>query len=204
MLLADSRGTDIYVALREAYPDANIRVAYAPGCPPTFTPTVGDRKFFAECSEFNQARLQEAIAAPAEDIVFLAANLSKWRQEAMLDTVSRIRATGKTVFILGEFRITGYKNPIDIAIGELRHGDERYLERFIVEKPFELDGAYAEKVTALGAVYVSNKPLFYDGQYHFEDRKTGQLLTEDGKHLSTYGATKFGQYLRANYPLPQS
>ena len=51
------------------------------------------------------------------------------------------------------------------------------------------------------SVYVSNKPFFYDGRYHLDDRQTGNLLSDDGIHLTTFGAKKFGQYLRANYPL---
>ena len=202
LLLADSRGTDMYIALREAYPQANIMVAYAPGCPPTFSRVVGDKMFFKKCPEFNQARLKEALAAPEQDIIFLAADLSTWREEAMLETVRRFRAAGKTVFLLGQFATTGKKSPIDIAIGALRFHDENYLERFIGEERFRLEGDYAEKIKAMGAVYISNKPLFYDGRYHLGDRQTGKLLTEDGSHLNTFGAKKFGQYLRAKYPLP--
>jgi len=202
LLLADSRGADMYIALREAYPEANVMVSYAPGCPPTFSRIVGDTMFFDRCPEFNQARLKEALAAPEQDIIFLAADLSIWREEAMLETAQRFRTAGKTVFLLGQFAITGKKSPIDIAIGALRFDDENYLQRFIVDDPFRLDGDYAEKINALGAVYVSNKPFFYDGRYHLDDRQTGKLLTEDGNHLSTFGAKMFGQYLRANYPLP--
>jgi len=203
LLLADSRGTDLYIALREAYPEANVMVAYAAGCPPTFARTLGERRFFDECPEFNQARLQAALDAPADDVIFLAAELAVQREQALLDTVRRLRAAGKTVFLLGEFSIISNTNPIDIAIGSLRFGDDNYLERFLVAEPFRLDGEYADKVNALGGVYVSNKPLFYDGQYHLQDRETGELLTEDGIHLSTFGAKKFGQYLRAKYPLPK-
>jgi len=202
LLLADSRGTDLYIALREAYPEASVMVAYAPGCPPTFAQTLGQRRFFEECPEFNQARLQAALDAPAGDVIFLAAELLVQREQPLLDTVRRLRAAGKTVFILGEFSIISNNSPIDIAIGALRFGDDNYLERFLVAEPFRLDGEYADKVRALGAVYVSNKPFFYDGRYHLQDRETGALLTEDGIHLNTFGAKKFGQYLRANYPLP--
>ena len=152
LLLADSRGTDLYIALREDYPQANVMVAFAPGCPPTFSPTMGQKIFFKQCPEFNQARLQEALEAPEQDVIFLAANLSTWREKAMLDTVRQLRAAGKTVFLLGEFIITGHKSPIEIAVGALRFGDESYLERFIAEESFKLDGDYAEQVNALGAV----------------------------------------------------
>lgn len=202
LLLADSRGTDIYIALQKAYPEANVMVSYALGCPPTFTPVMGHQTFFDRCPEFNQARLTAALDAPAEDVIFLAADLSPRSEKAMLETVRRLRAAGKTVFLLGEFRLTRNKSPIDIAIDALRFRDENYIERHIVEEPFRLDGEYAEKVKALGAVYVSNKPFFYDGQYHLHDRQTGDLLTEDGIHLNSFGANQFGQYLRDNYPLP--
>tara|TARA_R110000823_G_scaffold171736_6_gene304119 strand:- start:9456 stop:11363 length:1908 start_codon:yes stop_codon:yes gene_type:complete len=204
LLLADSRGTDIYIALREAYPEANVMVSWAAGCPPTFTPTVGHRRFIDNCPELNEARLAAAIEAPKEDVIFLAADLPKWREEAMLETVRLLRQAGKTVYLLGEFRITQHKNPVEIAIGASRFSDDNYLERFLVEEPFRLDGTYAEKIAATGAVYVSNKPLFYDGRYHLHDRETGNLLTEDGVHLSTYGAKALGRHLRENYRLPWS
>ena len=38
LLLADSRGPDIYIALKAAYPDANIQTSYALGCAPVFSP----------------------------------------------------------------------------------------------------------------------------------------------------------------------
>lgn len=202
LLLADSRGTDIYIALREAYPEANLMVAYALGCPPTFSAVLGNRKFLDKCPEYNEARLAEALAAPDGDVIFLAADLSKRTEQAMLETVRRLRAAGKTVFLLGEFSLTRHKRPIDIAIDAIRFRDENYLERHIVEEPFSLDGEYADKVKALGAVYVSNKPFFFDGRYHLQDRETGELLTEDGLHLNAFGARKFGRYLRENYPLP--
>ncbi len=134
LLLGDSRGTDIYIALREAYPEANVMVAYAPGCPPTFSSTLGERIFFKHCPEFNQARLKEALDAPKQDVIFLAANIANGREEAMLDTVRRLRATGKTVFLLGEFMKNGKKSPIEIAIGALRFRDENYLERFMEDE----------------------------------------------------------------------
>lgn len=201
LLLADSRGPDIFIALREAYPQANIMVSYAPGCPPTFSTVLGSVRFLEECPEFNEARLKEALDAPKEDVIFLAADISTRSEKPLLDTVRRLRAAGKTVYLLGEFRLTR-NSPIDIAIGTLRFGDENYLERFIVDEPFKRDGDYAEKIKAMGAVYVSNKPFFFDGRYHLHDRQTGNLFTDDGIHLNDLGAKKFGQYLRDNYPLP--
>jgi len=200
LLLGDSRGTDIYIALREAYPQANVMVSYALGCPPTFLPVLGNTRYIANCPEFNLARLAQALDSPDDDVIFLAADLSNWRENAMLDTVRRLREAGKTVYLLGESRIT-HKSPVEIAIGALRFGDEDYLERFLVAQPFRLDGDFADKVDAMGAVYVSNKPFFFDGRYHLHDRQTGTLLTQDGIHLSTFGAKKFGEYLREHYPL---
>jgi peptidoglycan/LPS O-acetylase OafA/YrhL len=203
LLLADSRGPDIFIALREAYPQANVMVSYAPGCPPTFSPVLGSVRFKENCPEFNQSRLKAAVDAPQQEIIFLAADISTRSEKPLHDTVKRLRAAGKTVYLLGEFRLTR-NSPIDIAIGSLRFGDENYLDRFLVEEPFKLDGEYANSIEEMGAVYVSNKPFFFDGKYHLQDRQTGNLLTEDGIHLTTFGAKKFGQYLRENYPLPKT
>lgn len=201
LLLADSRGPDMFIALREAYPQANVMVSYAPGCPPTFSAVLGNTRFLKRCPEFNQSRLQAALDAPQEDIIFVAADISARTEKPLFDTVERLRAAGKTVYLLGESRLT-HNSPIDIATGSMRFGDENYLERFIVEEPFKMDGDYAEKINAMGAVYVANKPFFFDGGYHLHDRETGNLLTDDGIHLNTFGAKKFGQYLRDHYPLP--
>lgn len=200
LLLADSRGTDIYIALKEAYPHANVMVSYALGCPATFAPVFGMNKYIEHCPELNQSRLTEALDAPEEDVIFLASDLSTYRERATLETVRRLRDAGKTVFLLGEFRIT-HQSPIDIAIGALRFQDENYLDRFIIAEPFKLDGDFADKVNGMGAVYVSNKSFFFDGRYHLHDRQSGKLLTEDGIHLNQFGAKLFGRYLRDNYPL---
>ena len=91
----------------------------------------------------------------------------------------------------------------DLVIDAKRFGDEKeFLQRFLEENPFALDAGYAGRVNATGAVYISLKPLFYDGAYHFEDRASGILLTHDGIHLNEFGAHKFGLYLRDHYPLP--
>jgi hypothetical protein len=91
LLLGDSRVLDIYLALKTAYPEANIRASYAMGCAPVFSPDIGQSMFFPDCPQFNQARLQEALDAPDEDMVFLAQSLSGWREEAVLETVERLR-----------------------------------------------------------------------------------------------------------------
>ncbi len=75
------------------------------------------------------------------------------------------------------------------------------IEKYVIANPFEMDGEYADQVRGMGAVYISNKGFFYDGGYHFTDRKTGKFLTFDGRHLNSFGAEKFGVYLRENYPL---
>lgn len=200
ILLGDSRVLDIYTALKIAYPNTGIQASYAMGCAPVFSPVISP--FFPDCTGFNEARLQAALEAPAEDIVFLAQDLSVGRKKAVLETVKRLRSAGKSVYLLGQFRITMESSPIEIAIEALRFPERAsHLERFIVEDPFVLDGEYAAQIEALGAVYISNRPLFYDGEYHFTDRETGELLTFDGKHLNEVGARKFGIYLREKYPL---
>lgn len=201
LLLGDSRVLDIYMALRTAFPDASIQASYAMGCAPVFSRDEVS-PFFPGCPKFNQARLQAALDAPAEDIVFLAQELSVWRKDAVLKTVKRLRDAGKSVYLLGEFRITAESSPIEIAIEALRFPQRaRHSERFIVAEPFALDGEYAAQIKALGAVYISNRNFFYDGEYHFTDRETGEFLTFDGKHLNAFGARQFGIYLRENYPL---
>ncbi len=202
LLLADSRATDIYIALQEAYPQANIMVSYALGCPPTYMPVIGNQKFLEQCPEFNQARLAAAEDGPEDDVIFIAADLSLRTKNALFDTVRRLRAAGKTVFLLGQFQMLEKEYLIESAIRDYRSGEENYLVRYMTGEPFSFDGDYAHQVAALGAVYVSNKAFFFDGRYHLHDRQTGNLLTEDGVHLNAFGAKKFGQYLRERYPLP--
>ena len=202
LLLADSRGPDIYIALKTAYPDANIQASYAPGCAPVFSPDVGQSIFFADCPQLNEARLKAALDAPAEDIIFLAQNIFDSRSAAVLETVRRLREAGKTVYLLGQFKFIEQKSPVEISIDMLRFDPQgTEFEKYVVAEPFKLDGEYADQVRNMGAVYISNKNFFYDGGYHFIDRETGRFLTFDGAHLNIFGAEKFGVYLRENYPL---
>ena len=69
-------------------------MSYALGCPPTFTPTAGHRKFIDNCPELNQSRLAQALDAPEEDIIFLAADLSRWREKAMLESLLAFKRAG--------------------------------------------------------------------------------------------------------------
>lgn len=204
LLLGDSRVLDIYIALKTAYPDANIQASYAMGCIPVFSKTAGVSLFYPDCPQLNQTRLQAALDAPPEDIIFLAQDLSDWRSNAIIETVVRLRESGKTVFVTGEFQIANQNTPIDIEIESLRFPERaEHLQRYLVDTPFSLDGEFAEEISTTGAVYLSYKPLFFDGEYHFTDRASGKLLTYDGKHLNHFGAVQFGNYLREHYPLPE-
>ena len=199
-LAADSRGLDIYQALRTAYPEANVMVSWAMGCQPLLG-GASRSQFFPDCPEFNRARMATVLAAPPEDIVFLALDFSSWRERRIIETVGELRAAGKTVFVLGPFRITGERDPIEITIERLRFGDP--VERHLVDEPFARDDRLNAEITALGATFVSNRDFFLrDGGYSFSDPATGQLLTYDGVHLNVYGAQRFGTYLARRYPLP--
>lgn len=203
LLLGDSRVLDMYIALKTAYPEANIQASYAMGCPAVFSPDIGRSDFFPECHQFNQARLQAVLQAPVEDIVFIAQELTEWRGPAVLETIKRLRQTGKTVYLLGDFRFLEQRSPIELSIDMLRFDSpDGDLKKYLLENPFSLDAGYADEVTALGAVYISNRNFFYDGKYHFSDRATGNLLTHDAKHLTVFGARQFGGYLSKHYPLP--
>jgi peptidoglycan/LPS O-acetylase OafA/YrhL len=202
LLLGDSRVLDIYIALRTAYPDANVQASYAMGCAAVFSPNLSFSIFFPECPQFNQSRLKTALEAPSEDVIFLAQDSQEWRSPGVLETVKRLREAGKTVYVLGQFTITEDRNPIEIAIDSLRfHQQSPQLDRFLVENPFHFDGSFADEINAMGAVYISNKDFFYDGQYHLTDRVSGELLTYDGFHLNMFGARCFGQYLQEKYPV---
>ena len=204
LLLGDSRVLDIYSALKVAYPEASIKTSYALGCPPVFSPEIGQSPFFPTCPQFNQKRLRVALNAPSEDTIFLAASLSEWRSEAVRETVERLIEAGKTVYLLGQSNFLDGRGPIEISIDLLRFDpQDRDLEKYIVEEPFKLDGSYASDINRLGAVYISNRDFYFDGEYHFTDRETGKLLTFDGTHLNAFGAERFGMYLRENYPIPQ-
>ena len=120
MLLSDSRGLDIYISLKTAYPDANIRSSYAMGCAPVFSPGIGISRWFPNCAEFNRARLQAALDAPDDTIIILAQDLNAWRRSAVLQTVERLRDANRTVYLLGEFQILRFNSPVEFAIDELR------------------------------------------------------------------------------------
>ena len=105
--------------------------------------------------------------------------------------------------MLGEFSFIEHGTPIQIAIDLLRFAPEGGgLEKYIVKEPFRYDEKFADYINSLGAVYISYKGFFFDGEYHLVDRETGKLLTYDGLHLNLFGAKQFGRYLRDNYPLP--
>lgn len=203
LLLGDSRALDIYIALQTAYPNTNIMASYAMGCAPVFSREAAFSIYYPNCYQFNQLRLKKALEAPTEDIIFIAQSLLKPRLESIVDTVYRLKAAGKTIYVTGEFDIISLHSPIHIAVEALRFPDrEDNLERYLIDNPFSLDFEFAERIRSAGAIYISYKPLFYDGQYHFSDRATGKLLTFDGKHLNRFGAIEFGRYLRKHYPLP--
>ncbi len=203
LLLGDSRSLDIYIALQTAYPDANIQVSFAMGCAPVFSEPASFSLFYSNCYEFNQTRLRAALEAPAEDIIILAQDLLSWRLDGILKTVERLREAGKIVYLLGDFTMTTQISPIEIEIEALRFpGRGDTVERYMSKTPFLLDGEFANQITAWGATYISYKPFFFDGEYHFTDRESGKLLTYDGIHLNVFGATQFGEYLRQHYPLP--
>jgi hypothetical protein len=156
LLLADSRGPDIYIALKAAYPDANIQTSYALGCAPVFSPGIGRSPFFTGCPQLNEARLKIALDAPAEDIIFLAQNLNDWRSAAVLKTVKRLRQAGKIVYLLGQFEFVENRSPIELSIDMLRFDPEGTdLEKYVIANPFEMDGEYADQVRVSSTMVVT-------------------------------------------------
>jgi peptidoglycan/LPS O-acetylase OafA/YrhL len=202
MLLGDSRARDIYLALREGYPDANIYASYALGCVPVFDQNVGS-SHYANCPRLNRQRLQAALDAPPGEIVLLAINLTNWNGRFALETARRLVESGKQVYVLGEFMFLQGKTPQNIAIDQARlAADGDYLERFLVPAPFALDEKFAGPFEEAGATYVSNRDFFLrDGKYRVYTADDRQLLSVDGKHLTTAGAREFGEYLARHYPL---
>lgn len=201
MLLADSLGLDIYIALRSAYPDVNVYVSYAMGCAPVFDPNIGKSKHFTDCPRFNRQRLKAAMDAPPGDIVFLAMDFNAWRGDYVLDTAKQLVASGKRVFVLGESRFLRGKTPQGIAVDRNRFAlDSSYITRFLVPRPFALDAVYESKFEVLGATYISTRDFFYQGEYRLYTHQGDALLSYDGKHLSEAGAQEFGRYLVQRYP----
>jgi peptidoglycan/LPS O-acetylase OafA/YrhL len=202
LLIGDSRVLDIYISLKTAYPEVAIQSSYAMGCAPVFSPAHSINIFYPDCAQFNLSRLQVALEAPPEDIIFLAHNVTEWISEAALETVKRLRETGKQVYILGQFDLLEDRSALEVAIDAHRFkSSTNNLPQFMVANPYSMDAEFADKIRATGAVYISNKAFFFDGEYHLTDRETGKLLTFDGRHLNYYGAHKFGEYLQERYPL---
>lgn len=202
MLLADSRAFDMYVALRSAYPEFNVYTSFGIGCPPVFDPALSRSRFYSECPQLNRRRMQAALDAPEGDIIFLAVEFNGWRGPALLETARRLAQSGKQVFILGQSQGLVGKSPQEIAIDQIRWStDDSYIARFVEEPPFRLDDLYREKINQTGATYISNRQFFQPDQYRIYTHDGQNLLTFDGKHLTTAGAHEFGQYLKQYYPL---
>ncbi len=202
MLLADSRGPDIYIALMSAYPGANIYASYAMGCAPVYDPTIGKSTHFSDCPELNRQRLAAAEQAPAGEIIFLAMDFNPWRAAFVVETAKRLVNSGKRVYVLGQSRFLDEKTPQDIALDQVRFSlDRHYIERFLTSSPFSLDDVYGEQINAAGATYISTRDFFYQDGYRLFTLKGDDLLSYDGLHLSKAGAREFGQYLAARYPL---
>jgi peptidoglycan/LPS O-acetylase OafA/YrhL len=202
MLLGDSRGLDIYIALLSAYPDANIYVSYGTGCPPVYDPNIGTSTHFKGCPALNKRRLGAAEKAPAGDVVFLAMDFNDWRGGFIVDTARRLVQSGKRVYVLGVSRFLDGKTPQDIAIDQSRLSlGPGYIERFVSPDPFSLDEEYSEKMNAVGATYISTRDFFYQDGYRLFTHGGTDLLSYDGIHLSEAGAREFGEYLARRYPL---
>lgn len=200
MLLADSRGLDIYIAIKNGYPDANVTMSYGLGC----APLLGVQKsiFQKNCSQMNHERFEVAKDAPSGDVVFLAMNLNKSRAKKVVAAAKELVDSGKQVYVLGESQFIHGKTPRDIAVDQVRFfADDDYIDRFLVEQPFGLDEIYGPQIEAVGATYISTRTFFYEGGYRIYTREGTDLLSYDGLHLSKAGAREFGEFLAVNYPL---
>ena len=204
MLIGDSRVLDMYIALETAYPEASIYASYAMGCAAVFDRKASFSRFYPQCPQLNEQRMQSALNAPEEDVIFITQALLDRRVEPTLETVRRLREQGKTVYVLGQFIGLEGRTPTEILIDKIRFGrGSNYLETHLEDNPFRLDGEFADHVRELGAVYVSNLKFFTgDGVYRIEDDVSGRLVTYDGVHLNKFGAGLFGEFLGERYPLP--
>ena len=202
-LLGDSRGPGAYLALRQAYPEANIIASWSIGCAPVLDEKASISPFSRGCHGFNLRRLERVLRAPSRDAVFLVQDYLPFRTDATFDTARRLAEGGKQVYLLGEFEITDGKRPLDIMIEAARQGDtDSVIRRYLVARPFGDDDSFARRARDVGAAYISLRDLFYQDGYRFQPGPGEDLLTYDGKHLSRSGARLLGQHLGKSLPDP--
>lgn len=199
ILLADSRGNDAFVALSTAFPSDNIYMARLAGCPPVFDIEVARTE---KCRKFNGERMQLALQAPGDDVIFLAMEFNEFRAKAVLETAKRFRDAGKRVFVVGQTKFLQYQNPLNIAVthGSTSNIDEA-LAKYLVPSPFSLDGKYASEFAKIGVEYIGNKPFFYQNGYRLYTRDRSDLLMYDMYHLTLKGAMEYGGYLKKHYQI---
>ena len=202
ILLADSKGKDVYVALKSAFPSMNIYVSFKAGCPPVFDRQVSEVPQFPGCSEFNEKRMSIALSAPKEDAVFLAMSMSEWRAPAVLETARRFAETGRRVYIMGETCFLEGDDPLTIAVKhEGRTGIERAITPNLLKGAFELDQRLKPLVEEIGAKYIENRNFFApNGAYRIYTSDGTDLLMYDKYHLTLPGATEYAKYITDNYP----
>ena len=67
-------------------------------------------------------------------------------------TARQLVESGKRVYVLGQTQFLQGKAPRDIAIDQQRwSGDATYIDRYLVQKPFDLDRRFAAKFAQAGA-----------------------------------------------------
>nr|WP_282450124.1 acyltransferase family protein [Microbulbifer sp. CAU 1566] len=199
ILLADSRGNDTFVALSTAFPSDNIYMARLAGCPPVFDTEIARTE---KCQKFNSERLQVALNAPVDDVIFLAMEFNEFRAKAVLETAKRFKDTGKRVFVVGQTKFLQHQNPLNIAVthGSSANIDEALAE-YLVPSPFSLDGKYAPEFEKIGVQYIGNKSFFYEDGYRIYTRDRADLLMYDMYHLTLKGAKEYGGYLKKHYQI---
>ena len=204
MILGDSRGLGLYVSIKAAYPKFNVYMSAANSCTPVFDKNVSVSPRNPHCVDINRKRLQAALDAPAEDVIFVVTHFNGWRRKYTLETVARMTAAGKTVYLVGQSQFIDGQFLLTLAVKHARQtGLNELIAPYLVETPFMLDGEYADQVAATGATFIKNRAFFSDGEdgYRLYTRDGSDLLIYDKVHLTFPGAIEYGHYLGEHYPI---
>lgn len=202
ILLADSRGLDIFTALKAGFPSANIYTSFMAGCAPVFDENVSNNPDFPGCPDFNRQRFPLVLDAPKEDTLVLAMNFDERRAPAIVETARRFVEQGRRVFVVGQTNYIEGENPLDIAVKHRRlTGIEAAVNRNLIQPPFSLDDKYSYIFTNIGATYIENRDFFeLNGQYRIYTRDDKDLLMYDKFHLTLPGALEYAVYISSKYP----
>ena len=190
LLLGDSHAAHLVAGLNTAFPSVHFLQANAVGCKPVF---LGEDA--TACRSLMESLLARYAMRSDIDAILLSAAWDAADLGPLRDTVQRLRAAGRRVFVFGPSVDYQISLPRLLALS-LERRDPSVISRARLPQTADLDRSFADAFRGSGATYVSVYRTMCDARDCVTTTLRGAPVQFDTNHLTPDGSTWVAMHWR--------